>query len=166
MTRFRRDLMIHRRLHHREPPKPSVLWLLALVLSLSFALGGCATLLASGAGTAHANNSISRDLPAPDSLVTQPLGQVTQIYDRTGQHLLYEFYEQRRIVVPLSDVAPVMIDATLAAEDVSYYDHRGFDLRGMARAAWVNFTTGQTVQGGSMISQQLVKRMLLTPEKS
>ncbi len=164
MSRLRRDLMIHRRLRRTAPASHRLVWLLAFLVALPF--GGCAMALVGGGGTAYAVAAITRDLPRPEDLRARPLPQVTQLYDRTGQHLLYEFYEQRRIIVPLKDIAPVMIQATLAAEDVNFYQHGGFDPRGLLRAAWVNFRTGETVQGGSTITQQLVKRMLLSPEKS
>jgi 1A family penicillin-binding protein len=125
---------------------------------------GLATLLVGGAGTAYAY--VTRDLPNPANLVNLPLAQVTQLYDRTGQHLLYEFYEERRIAVPLSDVAPIMIQATLAIEDPSFYQHKGFDLRGLLRAFLVDLQSGTTLQGGSTITQQLVKRTFLTDDKS
>ena len=71
-------------------------------------------------------------LPNPSDLASRPLAQVTQIYDRTGQTLLYEFYEERRINVPLKDVSDTMVKATLAAEDVNFYQHTGL----RRRRAW------------------------------
>jgi 1A family penicillin-binding protein len=116
--------------------------------------------------TVQAYHALRRDLPDPAGLEAQPLAQVTQLYDRTGQHLLHEFYDERRIVVPLDAVAPVMIAATLAIEDAAFYDHRGFDLRGIVRAAFANLRSGETVSGASTITQQLVKRLLLTDEQT
>ena len=75
-------------------------------------------------GTAYAY--VTRGLPNPSDLASRPLAQVTQIYDRTGQTLLYEFYEERRINIPLKDVSETMLKATLAAEDVNFYQHTGF----------------------------------------
>jgi 1A family penicillin-binding protein len=154
--------LIKRRLA-RTTPLAERLRLALAGFGLSFVVGST-TLLAGGAGTAYAY--VARDLPNPANLANLPLAQVTQIYDRTGQHLLYEFYEERRIAVPLSDVAPVMVDATLAIEDPSFYQHKGFDLRGMLRAGVVDVRTGAGVQGGSTITQQLVKRAFLTDERS
>ena len=127
---------------------------------------GCSTALAGGAGTVYAFNTIRRDLPDPKSLESLPLPQVTRIYDRTGQHLLYEFYEERRIAIPLKDVAPVVLQATLAIEDSGFYQHGGFDPKGILRAIVQNFRTGETVSGASTITQQLVKRMLLNDEQT
>ena len=162
--RARNELLILRRQRRKPAPSPRGLW--ALVLVVLFGIGSCGTATIGGAGTAFAVSTITRDLPKPGELSTQHLAQVTQLYDRTGQQLLYEFYDERRIIVPLHEIAPVMVEATLAAEDVNFYQHRGFDLRGLIRAAWTNYRTGETAQGGSTITQQLVKRMLLSPEKS
>ena len=133
---------------------------------LFVAVMGCGTAVAGAGGTVYAFNTLRKDLPDPAKLESLPLPQVTQIYDRTGQHLLYEFYDERRIYVPLAQVAPVMVQATLAIEDANFYQHRGFDIRGIARAAWANLRTGETVSGASTITQQLVKRMLLTDEQT
>src|SRR5687768_2002241 len=127
---------------------------------------GCGTAIAGAGGTVYAFNSLRKELPDPAKLEALPLAQVTQIYDRTGQHLLYEFYDERRIYVPLKDVAPAVVQATLAIEDANFYEHRGFDPRGIVRAAWSNFRTGETVGGASTITQQLVKRMLLSDEQT
>ena len=119
-------------------------------------------------GTAYAY--VTRGLPNPSDLASRPLAQVTQIYDRTGQTLLYEFYEERRINIPLKDVSETMLKATLAAEDVNFYQHTGFDVQGVVRALVNNVRagaiTGGFVGGGSTITQQLVKRTFLTDEQS
>jgi 1A family penicillin-binding protein len=154
--------MLHRRLH-RSPP-PTHRWLILLAAMAILGAAGCTTAVLGGAGTAYA--FVAKDLPDPGELAKRPLAQVTQLYDRTGQHLLYEFYEERRIAVPLTEVAPVMIQATLAIEDTSFYEHPGFDIRGLARAFVQNVQSGRIVGGGSTITQQLVKRTFLTDEQS
>ncbi|MBI2207420.1 MAG: PBP1A family penicillin-binding protein [Candidatus Rokubacteria bacterium] len=68
--------------------------------------------------------------------------------------------------VQLGDVPPVAMRAILAAEDHRFFDHRGVDLVGLARAAWVNMRSGRVAQGGSTITQQLVKNRLLTPRRT
>jgi 1A family penicillin-binding protein len=166
----RRD-RTHRLIFHRRvkaPPKKGVpLFAMIAVFNLMFvSLVGCGTALAGGAGTVYAFSTLRRDLPDPTKLGEMPMPQVTQLYDRTGQHLLYEFYEERRIAIPLKDVAPVMLQATIAIEDANFYQHRGFDPRGIMRAAIENFRTGATVSGASTITQQLVKRMLLSDEQT
>src|SRR5205085_6835158 len=112
--------------------------------------------------TAYAYQQVTRDLPDPGALAALPLPQATQLYDRTGQHLLYEFFDEQRIIVPSSEIAPVMRQATIAIEDAGFYQHQGFDLRGMARAALDNLRSHETVSGASTITQQLIKRVLLS----
>ena len=108
-----------------------------------------------------------KDLPDPDHLITRKVDQSTQIFDRTGTHLLYEFHSnQNRTVVPLSDVAKYAQEATIAIEDRYFYQHKGFRLTSMLRAAVTNVLTGSKSQGGSTITQQLVKNAILTNEKS
>ena len=138
----------------------------ALVSSLVL-LGGCGAGAVGAVGLAYA--SIIRDLPSAADLSARPMAQVTRLYDRTGAHLLHEFYEERRIWVPLGEIAPVMLQATLAAEDVNFYTHAGFDIRGLARAVINDLTrrrTTGTAIGGSTITQQIVKRVLLTDEQT
>jgi 1A family penicillin-binding protein len=154
--------LVRRRLSRTPPPSYRVLVVLA-VLAI-FGAVSCTGAVVGGIGTAYA--FVSKDLPNPADLASIPLAQVTQLYDRTGTELLYEFYEERRINIPLKDVAPVMVRATLAAEDVSFYQHRGFDVRGLTRAFINNLQTDGSVIGGSTITQQLVKRTFLTDEKS
>jgi len=74
--------------------------------------------------------------------------------------------EQDRRPVRLGELPPVLVDAVLAAEDRRFYDHSGVDARGIARAAGVNARSGELEQGGSTITQQLVKNTLVTPERT
>ncbi|MGH2370229.1 MAG: hypothetical protein ACRDI2_18805, partial [Chloroflexota bacterium] len=89
-------LLIHRRRNRQPPSRVSWLVMLAATAFLFTSLAACSTILAGGIGTVYAYQHITRDLPNPNDLATRPLAQVTQLYDRTGQHLLYEFYEERR----------------------------------------------------------------------
>src|SRR5206468_2968300 len=68
--------------------------------------------------------------------------------------------------VRLRDVPFSLLQAVLAAEDHRFFDHRGIDLRGLLRAAWVNLRSGRVAQGGSTITQQLVKNRLLDPKRT
>lgn len=108
---------------------------------------------------------IFKDLPSADALTRREPIVTTKIFDRRGE-LLYSIYkDENRSLVHLSDISQDMIDATIAIEDKNYYHHFGFDLVGIARA-FVKNIKGETVQGGSTITQQLVKNTLLTPEKT
>jgi len=73
-------------------------------------------------------------------------------------------WEQRRLV-PLTDMPPAFIDAVLAAEDHRFYDHHGIDLVRIAKAAWIDLTAGHVVQGGSTLTQQLMKNFFLTSQR-
>jgi len=108
---------------------------------------------------------ILRDLPSPRRLASQPSPVSTQILDRRGK-LLYEIYaEQNRTPVKLADLPPYIKQTTIAIEDKNFYKHHGFDLVGWARATFNIFFKGR-LQGGSTITQQLVKNSLLSPERT
>jgi 1A family penicillin-binding protein len=107
-----------------------------------------------------------RDLPSPTRLTSQENFAVgTQIFDRNGV-LLYEiFAEENRIPIKIEDLPPHVLQATIAIEDKNFYRHSGFDIGGILRAVKNNFT-GERLEGGSTITQQLVKNALLTPERT
>lgn len=108
---------------------------------------------------------ILKDLPSPTKLATNNLSQSTQIYDRNGT-LLYTIYGNRnQTFVPLSNIPKNVQDATVAIEDKDFYHHGAVDFRGIARAAYVTIFHKQ-IQGGSTITQQLVKNTLLSPEQT
>ncbi|MDP1722041.1 MAG: transglycosylase domain-containing protein [Candidatus Gottesmanbacteria bacterium] len=104
-----------------------------------------------------------RSLPNPTLLTVRDLDVTTKVFDRNGA-LLYEIYaDQNRTPLALSDIPKYVIQATIAIEDKNFYSHQGFSLSGMARAARETMLKGR-VQGGSTITQQLIKSALLTPE--
>lgn len=93
--------------------------------------------------------------------------ETTRILDRNGQ-LLYEILDPtagRRTYIPIADISPNLIAATIATEDKDFYTHPGFDLFAMMRALWQNYQSGGTVSGASTITQQLARALLLTPEE-
>ncbi|MBI5620124.1 transglycosylase domain-containing protein, partial [Candidatus Gottesmanbacteria bacterium] len=102
-------------------------------------------------------------LPNPQLLTRRDLEVTTKIYDRNGS-LLYEIYaDQNRTPLPLAGIPDVVKQATIAIEDRDFYRHSGFSLRGILRAA-MEITLNGRIQGGSTITQQLIKSALLTPE--
>lgn len=106
-------------------------------------------------------------LPDPANLGQQIITQSTKIYDRTGEHLLYEIHgEEKRTVISLKDIPDYVPKSTLAIEDAEFYKHPAFNWKSLVRAAFVNLKAGSFVQGGSTITQQLVKNAYLSPEKT
>ncbi len=104
-------------------------------------------------------------LPHPRALAVRDIPVSTKIYDRNGI-LLYQFYaDENRSLVSLKELPPHLIKATLAIEDKNFYRHRGIDPQGIVRAAVAN-ANGTVLQGGSTITQQLIKSALLTPERT
>jgi penicillin-binding protein 1A len=81
----------------------------------------------------------------------------TEVYDRQGRVIEVLKDEQDRIVVPLSRISPTLQQAVIAAEDARFYEHKGVDDRGIVRAAVTNLLSGEVSQGGSTITQQLVR---------
>ncbi|MFZ4848409.1 MAG: transglycosylase domain-containing protein [Caldilinea sp.] len=112
---------------------------------------------------------MARDLPAPSELRQRASTfQTTRIYDSAG-NLLNETFDPntgRRIEVPLAAIAPAVIQATIATEDANFYTHPGIDPVALLRALYYAFQEGDVVSGASTITQQLVKRVLLSPERS
>ncbi|OYV63647.1 MAG: hypothetical protein B7X03_01015 [Parcubacteria group bacterium 21-58-10] len=107
--------------------------------------------------------------PVPDinSFSARQVDQSTKIYDRTGQVLLYDYNrDAKRSIVPLSDISPNTINATIAIEDSSFYEHGGIRISSIIRAMLVDAVSGGLSQGGSTITQQVVKNELLTNQKS
>jgi len=109
----------------------------------------------------------SRDLPDPNRIIERAVPESTKIYDRTGKTILYEIHgEKKRTLVNLEDISNYAKWATITAEDKDFYRHRGFDLKGIARALLIDFIKGGKIQGGSTITQQLIKNSILTKEKT
>lgn len=107
--------------------------------------------------------------PVPDisSFADRQVDQSTKIYDRTGQVLLYDYNrDAKRDIVPLAEISPNAIQATIAMEDSSFYNHGGIRVTSIIRAALADVFGGGLSQGGSTITQQVVKNTLLTNEKS
>ncbi|MEV6376021.1 transglycosylase domain-containing protein [Micromonospora musae] len=98
----------------------------------------------------------------PNTLRTSPTAQRSNLYANDGTTLITSFYQEDRVDVPLREVAPVMRQAMVAAEDLRFYDHRGVDLRGVVRAFAVNQHGGETRQGASTLTMQYVRNVLST----
>ena len=108
---------------------------------------------------------LCEDLPQISSLTDYHPPVITTVFSDDNRKIA-EFYKERRIVVPLSDIPQVMIDAFIAAEDARFVKHKGIDLFSIVRAFLKNIEAGTIVQGGSTITQQVTKSFFLTPERS
>ena len=106
-----------------------------------------------------------RDLPDFHSLDDYRPPVVSEVYDRNGE-LIGELFTQKRRLVPINDIPRHVQLAFVAAEDGSFFEHQGIDLVAIFRAALANFREGGIAQGASTITQQMVKSLLLTPERT
>ncbi|WP_157906378.1 penicillin-binding protein 1A [Sorangium cellulosum] len=106
-----------------------------------------------------------RDLPTTAELKNYDPPQVTRFLARDGT-VIGELFVERRTLVPVTEIPPVMSLAALAAEDARFYKHDGLNYLGMLRALIVNLRSAEARQGGSTITQQVVKNVLLTHERT
>lgn len=124
--------------------------------------------LCSGSYVMYQYYKIARTLPEIGDLRTRTSQfQTTRILDRNGQ-LLYEILDPnagRRNYIPIANISPYLIAATIATEDQDFYDNPGFDLFAMTRALWENYRTDGQGGGASTITQQLARALLLSPEE-
>jgi membrane peptidoglycan carboxypeptidase len=136
---------------------------LAVFVAGSVLLGGIfagASAPAVGAAGLGAREASTYVMSLPDTLPSTPLPQRSTILAADGSKIA-EFYSENRVLVPLSAVPQVAIDALLSTEDSRFYAHHGVDIKGTVRAFKNNAAAGQTTGGGSTITQQYVKNVLL-----
>ncbi len=156
MRRMRVNRIIMRKRRHERSgnsigPRFALVGLILLAILM---------ILSSGtAGSAYAY--YQTQLPLLDGIAQHSLFQTTHIYDRNGK-LLYELYDKqldhgRRTYVNYNDISPLIVNATIAAEDHSFWTNTGVDYTGIARAAISNAQSSGVVEGGSTITQQLIK---------
>ena len=108
-----------------------------------------------------------RDLPRPEKFTEGIISQSTKIYDRTGQTLLYEIAgAEKRTYVTLDKFPDNLKNAVLTAEDRTFYQHQGIDPSSIIRAIIYDLKLGQPAQGGSTISQQLIRNYFLSRNKT
>ncbi|MBI5815232.1 MAG: PBP1A family penicillin-binding protein [Nitrospinae bacterium] len=121
---------------------------------------------AAGAGAGYYYTKLfSEDFPDISTLRKYNPSQATRVYDRNGL-LISEFYVEKRLLVTLNQIPKLFRDATIAVEDAQFYEHSGINYEGILRAFFENIKAGRVVQGGSSITQQLAKTLLLTPERT
>jgi membrane peptidoglycan carboxypeptidase len=146
----RRQERFHRSISSSSRVLTLIVVLFAVLLSL----------ISSGVGGAFAY--YQAQLPLLNGMANHTLFQSTRIYDRKGQ-LLYELYDPkygRRTYVNYNDISPLLINATVAAEDHTFWTNSGVDVQGTLRAALANLQNQTVVEGGSTITQQLIKNQL------
>ncbi|HAH00438.1 MAG TPA: hypothetical protein DCL75_16665 [Ktedonobacter sp.] len=151
-------IIIRKHLHNRydHPMLPRLLIVAVIIVIILFSF------LSTGVGAAYA--FYQQQLPLLNGIADHSLFQSTHIYDRNGQ-LLYELYDHqndhgRRTYVNYSDISPMLINASIAAEDHTFWQNSGVDVTGTLRAAVTNLESQTVVEGGSTITQQLVKNQL------
>lgn len=107
------------------------------------------------------------NLPRPEKFTESPFIQSTKIYDRTGKILLYDIYgEEKRDIVSFEKISDNFKHAILASEDARFYEHGGIDFEGILRAILTDLRLQSTGQGGSTITQQLIRTVYLTNQKT
>ena len=110
---------------------------------------------------------VAKDLPSVVNLDNRKIVQSTQIYDRTGEQLLYEISgNENRTIIPADQISDVLKQAFISIEDQEFYKHQGVRPTAIARAAFQNITGRGVGGGGSTITQQFVKNALLTNDRS
>ncbi|MBE0595761.1 MAG: PBP1A family penicillin-binding protein, partial [Desulfuromonadales bacterium] len=107
---------------------------------------------------------VAATLPRVETLEDYRPPLITRVYSDSGA-VIAEFYKERRIVIPVERMPQQLVQAFVAAEDSKFFDHQGIDFISILRAAMKNVLAGGIVQGGSTITQQVAKSLLLTPEK-
>ena len=105
-------------------------------------------------------------IPDIETFENRVLAGSTKIYDRTGEILLFDLNQDvKRQIVPFDKISPNVKNATVAIEDDTFYEHKGIAFISILRAVWVDLIHLELKQGGSTITQQVIKNSLLTADK-
>lgn len=158
-----------RRWQHRPRPVLRLAQVLAVILLV--VIGVNVLMVGSAVGAvAGVYTFFARDLPDASAIETEQVEfETVRIFDRTGQHLLYESFDPRpfrgdRTYLPLEEMSSWVISATVGLEDRSFWENPGINPVGLGRA-FVSTVRGGQVQGGSSITQQLIKNIIIAPEE-
>ena len=110
---------------------------------------------------------IKQTLPTTEDILNRDVAQSTKIYDRTGTHLLYEIAgNEKRTIVPIEQIPQSLINATITAEDRQFYNHNGINYLSIVRSMYENIKCGCKAQGASTLTQQMVRNVILTLDKT
>ncbi|RME50672.1 MAG: PBP1A family penicillin-binding protein [Caldilineae bacterium] len=142
-------------------------WISSGVVVLALAIAG--TVVAAGLGAVYSVYAhYAAQLPDPSAIETEQENfETTKLYDRTGQTVLYELFDPRlgdRVYVTIDQIPQACRDAVVVLEDKTFYTNYGFDPEGLARAFVSNLRGGQ-IQGGSSITQQLIKNIIIEEQE-
>lgn len=148
----------NKKIKNKKSFKKIFFWLILIFLFFAFlgtvALGGAILWF-------------SKDLPDPNKLIERVLPLSTKIYDRSGDNLLYEIHgDQNRTFAPIEEIPTYAIQATIAMEDKTFFQHKGFSLWGIFRGVIISKLKGDRIQGGSTITQQFIKNAILSNERT
>ncbi len=106
-------------------------------------------------------------IPSLDTIEERKIGQSTKIYDSTGKILLYDVYQNaKRTSVPFEEISGYIKEAVVSIEDKDFYTHKGFKPTSFIRAVLINTISAEFAQGGSTITQQVVKNSILVGDKT
>lgn len=109
----------------------------------------------------------AKDLPSTTQVDSRVVAESTKIYDRTGDHLLYDVHgEEKRTIISFDQIPDNIKFATISLEDQEFYSHFGINPKSILRSAFKDVIKGGAAQGGSTITQQFIKKSLLTDEKT
>lgn len=167
-----RKVMITRRRRRRLiEQKPKIfLYLISFVIVVAAAVvAAMVGIFLAGVGSVYAvYDSFARQLPDPTAIETEQEDfETTKIYDRSGKTLLYEIFDPfrgDRSYIKLSEIPEFCRQSTIILEDKNFYNNPGFDPEGIGRALVQNMR-GERIQGGSSITQQLIKNILISEEE-
>ena len=163
-TRINRILMRKRHIDRKYSNGKTGLRLMIAATVLFILL---AMLVSGGTGTAYAY--YQSQLPLLNGIAQHSLFQTTRIYDRNGK-LLYELYDHqkdrgRRTYVNYNDISPLLVKATIATEDHTFWTNSGVDYNGVVRAGVANLQHNSVVQGASTVTEQLVNNQFFDNQK-
>ncbi len=136
--------------------------LASVIVAGGTAIAVCLSLMVPGAGTMAS----SVEMKAPKLPAANRLKERSVVYDRNGAELAVWKSEENRVVVPFASVPKHVVDAILAVEDANFYQHGGLSVKATGRAMVENLSTGNIEQGGSTITQQLIKISFLNRDKN
>jgi membrane peptidoglycan carboxypeptidase len=155
LQRRRRHLMMTRRTTRRGSQRRGLATFLLVAFGV-FGLTFVGSVMGTAGGMFAAYSYFASDLPEPNILDGIEPPQSTYVYDRSGQRLLARFECQNREAVEFEDLPDVIWQATISAEDRTFWENTGVDFQGIVRAALANLEAGQIVQGASTITQQVI----------